>query len=208
LPIIPIGLYFFKNRKNTGQFFIFLYLTLSLAWDLIVNPITIYYTKTEFLGYRIFTIIEYSLCTLFLYKIINNSLFRKLISIASIGLIIFSFFDLVNTNSRTFDSTPTGIVCILIILYSIYYLFEKIRTPDTLFLYSTSNFWIVVALVIFFSGTFFINIFSQSNFTNPKFKATFSAIISVFNILKIFMFSIAFLIKPEKAKPKKAIPIL
>jgi len=126
--------------------------------------------------------------------------FKRSIILLSLLFIIFSIFDFFYSKSNTFDSNPTGIACILILSYSIYYLFEKIKTPDSLFLYSTPNFWIVVSLIIFFSGTFFIYIFSQSNFNNPEFKSTFNIINSSFNILKNLLFSIAFLIKPEKGK--------
>jgi hypothetical protein len=66
----------------------------------------------------------------------------------------------------------------------------------------------VVALIIFFSGTFFIFIFSQSNYNVPEFKSTFTLINSIFNILKNLILAMAFVIKPEQAKARKSIPVL
>jgi hypothetical protein len=200
ISFISIGLFFFNKRKGTGLIFIFYYLLASVLTDLFFFALIKHLTNNQFITYRIFTLVEYSLVTSFLYINIKSKGFKRIIVILSVLFLTFSIFDLINSGSKTFDSSPTGIACILILSYSIYYLFEKIKTPDSLFLYSTANFWIVVALIIFFSGTFFIYIFSQSNFNNPDFKSTFNIINSSFNILKNLLFSIAFLIKPEKGK--------
>jgi len=200
--IIPISLFFFQKRKKTGLFFILIYLIASILTDILFYPIILHITKNEFLAYRIFTIIEYLLISSYLHYIIKSISFKKLILILSIGFIIFSIFDLINSKSNSFDSSPTGVACILILFYSIFYLFEKINKPDSLFLYSTPDFWIVVALIIFFSGTFFIYIFSQTNYNDPTFKSTFTLINASFSLLKNLMFSIAFLIRPEKSKQK------
>lgn len=200
--IIPISLFFFQKRKKTGLFFILIYLIASILTDILFYPIILLITKNEFLAYRIFTVIEYLLISSYLHYIIKSISFKKLILILSIGFILFSLFDLINSKSNSFDSSPTGVACILILFYSIFYLFEKINKPDSLFLYSTPDFWIVVALIIFFSGTFFIYIFSQTNYNDPTFKSTFTLINASFSLLKNLMFSIAFLIRPDKIKQK------
>lgn len=175
---------------------------LSLLFDVFINTLISQLTNNVLLSYRIFTVIEYICCTAFLYSIIQNPQFRKLILVLSLTFIGFAIFDLTR-NSSTFDSTATGIVCLLILTYSIYYLFETIRNPANLFIYSTPNFWLVVALVIFFSGTFFLNIISNHSFENESSTAMFSLIISAFNILKVAFITVAFVIKPENTTNKK-----
>lgn len=181
---------------------------MSIAFDLALHGVLNRSVGSEFFSYRLFTIFEYSLVSLFLFKIIQNATFRKFITFASLAFLSFSIFDLISSRSKYFDSIATGISCILILVYSIFYLFEQIKSPNSLFLYSTPNFWIVVAFIVFFSGTFFIFIFSQNNYDNPEFKATFSIINSIFNIIKNLLIAIAFIIKPEKAAKKKTIPVL
>jgi len=53
---------------------------------------------------------------------------------------------------------------------------------------------------MFFAGTFFVFIYSQTNYSNPAFRRTFELIITTFSIIRNLLFSIAFLIKPEKEK--------
>jgi len=197
---IPIGLFFFYKRKETGLIFILIYLISGLLTDLLIYPIVRHYTNNEFITYRIFTLLEYFLLSYFIYFNLKSKLFKRFIVILSTLFLLFSIFDLINSKSRSFDSSPTGIACILILSYSIFYLFEKIKNPDSLFLYSTSNFWVIVAFIIFFSGNFFIFIFTQSNYSDPAFQSVFTIINSSFNILKNLLFSIAFLIKPDKGK--------
>ncbi len=180
--------------------FILLYLIFGILTDTFIFPIVLHRTNNQFITYRFFTILEYILLSSFLYFNIKSKVFKRIVFILSILFIVYSIYDLINSKSNSFDSRPTGIACILILTYSIFYLFEKIKTPDSLFLYSTPNFWVVVALIIYFSGTFFIYIFSQSNFNDPGFKSLFSIINSSFNIFKNLLFSIAFLIKPDKGK--------
>jgi len=167
-----------------------------------VNPLITSLTKKNFIGFRIFTVIEYLLFTAYFYSITQSKTFKKLLYFLSILFLGYSIFDFLMSGQGSFDSIPTGIAAILILFYSIYYLFEKIKKPDTLFLYSIPSFWIVVGLIIYFSGTFFLFIFSQNNFNNPAFKSTFSLINNSFIILRNLLFAVAFLIKPEKSKQK------
>jgi hypothetical protein len=184
-------------------FYVLLY---SLVADLFLNEIIYSLSKNEFLGLRLFTFVEYSLISLFLYSIITSKKFKKAIVILSVLFFAFSIYDMLQSRSITFDSIPTGIECILILSYSIFYLFEKINNPNTLFLYATSEFWIITAFIIYFSGTFFLFIYSQSYYQNPDFQVTYSIVVGSFTILKNLMLSIAFIIKPSKSNPPIILP--
>jgi hypothetical protein len=111
---------------------------------------------------------------------------------------VVSILDVFKWKSQNFDSIPSGIESILIISYCIFFLFEKIKEPDSLFLYNTPNFWIVVGLILYFAGTFFLYIYSQNNLGNPEYDKTYAFVNSSFSILKNVLFSIAFLVKPQK----------
>jgi hypothetical protein len=116
----------------------------------------------------------------------------------SILFVLYAIFDIFQTKSSSFDSFPSGIECILIISYCIFFLFEKIKEPDSLFLYNTPMFWVVVGLILYFSGTFFLYIYSQNNVGDENFQKTYMFVNSGFNILKMLLISVAFLVKPPK----------
>jgi hypothetical protein len=133
-----------------------------------------------------------------LYKNIKSGKFKSAITFISLLFVIYAIFDIFQSKSSSFDSFPIGVECILIITYSIYYLFEKINEPDSLFLYNTPMFWVVVGLILYFSGTFFLYIYGQNNLNDPSFRATYQLVNAGFNALKLVFLSIAFLVKPPK----------
>ncbi len=142
---------------------------------------------------------EFVLVSLYLKSIIKSKIVRKLITYSIFIFLVLAIYDSTQTGSDSFDSLPTGLSCILILTMSIFYLFEQMREPDNLFLYSSPHFWIVVGIIIFFSGTFFVFIFSQNSLKDPNFEHSFNLINSSFGILKNLIFSIAFIIKPGKS---------
>jgi hypothetical protein len=131
---------------------------------------------------------------------------KRLILVLSALFFIYAIVDFLTSKSNSFDSIPTGIECILIILYSLYYLYEKITKTDTLFIYNTSNFWIVVAIIIYFSGTFFLFIYSQSFINDQQFLKTYALILGIFTIVRNLMLAIAFIIKPSKSNAPVILP--
>lgn len=198
LGLVPIILFFFSKRKETGFFYLLIYLIYSLLSDIFINPVISHTSHKPYLGFRLFTIVEYCLLTALLFKHIKSRRFKKVIQFISILFIAFALFDIFQGKSDSFDSYPSGLECILIIAYSIYYLFEKINEPDSLFLYNTPMFWVVVGLILYFSGTFFLYIYSQNNVGNDSFKMTYKFVNSGFNILKLVLISVALLVKPPK----------
>ena len=191
------------KKRETGLFFIFYCVLYSLLADLIINPVIRSTSGNAFIPLRIYTIVEFTLVALFLKTVIKSVKVKKGIQISIFLFVIYAIIDLYISKSVSFDSIPSGVSCILTLLFSIYYLYEQIRDPNNLFLYSSPHFWIVVGLIIYFSGTFFVYIFSQSNYDNPEFKASFTVINASFIILRNLLFSIAFIIKPGKEEENR-----
>ena len=154
----------------------------------------------EYLPFRIYTIVEFFLIGLYLRTIIKNTVVKKVIIYLIVAFLLFASVDFYWTKADSFDSIPTGVSCIVILFLCIFYLYEQVKDPENLFLYSSPNFWVVVALIIFFSGTFFLFIYSQNSLKgNAEFQHYFDLINSSFNLLKNLIFSIAFIIKPGKS---------
>lgn len=201
--LLPIGLFFSRKKKEIGLSYIFTCLCYSIVADLFISQILSKLSDNEFLSFRIYTIIEFILISLFLKTVINNPFIKKVINYLIIAFLIYALFDLFYSKSESFDSIPTGVSCIIILAFSIYYLYEQINSPNNLFLYSTSHFWIIVALIIYFSGTFFVYIYTQNNYNDPSFKSSFTIINASFVIIKNLLFSIAFIIKPGKEEKNR-----
>ena len=89
----------------------------------------------------------------------------------------------------------------------IYYLIIQIRGINDLFVYSTSNFWIIITFLIYVSGTFFLYIMAEKYLgkKDKVFTLQYHIINSIFTVIKAILFSIAMFMKPAipNNKPQK-----
>lgn len=170
----------------------------SLLTEILFIPLATKIFDAPFLAYRLFTIAEYFFITIFIYYSIISKNAKRVIVVVSAAFLVYALYELIVSQSNSFDSIPSGVESILIIAFCIYYLFEKIREPNSLFLYSTADFWIIVSFIIYFAGTFFLFIYSQNNFSDLGFRKTYELLIGCFNLLKNVLLFIAFMIKSEK----------
>lgn len=161
-------------------------------------------SNKEYLSYRIFTIVEgLSFMTIF-YTIISSTKIKKIIPILVSIFLIISLFDLSQTNAESFDSLPTVVECLILIALSIFYFYEQLTDSSSLFLYNTANFWIIVGVILFFSGSFFVFIYAQNNAHLPGFNTTFKLIMGISSLIENILFLIAFIIAKNESKSIKS----
>lgn len=113
---------------------------------------------------------------------------------------IYLLYDLLSAANNSFDSIPSGITSLVFLIYCIFYLFERVSDPTSLFLYASPVFWIVVALIIYFAGTFFPFIYAQSHMKENQFISEYSLIHDTLYIIKNLLFGFAMLIKDAAVK--------
>jgi len=118
----------------------------------------------------------------------------------SLSLYVFS------KESSSFSSLIAGVECVLIIAMCIYYFFDQLKDPNTLMIYSSVNFWIVIAFLIYLSGTFFLYIYADSMMNDPSFIKQYIIINSSFNILKSILLGVAMLMKPNQTPNQTLFP--
>lgn len=82
---------------------------------------------------------------------------------------------------------------IIVIIACISVFFEQVTNPQSLFIYSTPTFWIIVGILFYLSGTFFISLVLPQ--LSPEETAKYWPLNWVFNTLKNIAFSIAFFMK-------------
>jgi hypothetical protein len=194
--ILPVILYvcFLRRNKHEGLQVIFIYSLVSFITEILfflLRPwIDIFYLFASF------TVCEYTLLTIFLYSSIKD---KKLKIIPIIGSLIFYSMAIINTitkKSETFDSLSASVEGILIIIYSILFLYGEINDPSIIFVYQTKKFWIVLAFFLYFSSTLFLFIYAAT-FTNQEHK-NYWYINTIFNITKNILFCIAFTMRKSK----------
>lgn len=168
----------------------------------IVNDAIGYYLQADSsILVAIFNVVEFSLFCLFYYSTVPSGIVKK--AIFPIMGLFFIFacihFFLINKTS-SFESIPTGVESILILLMCIYYLVVQIKGSNNLFVYSTSNFWIIITFFIYLSGSFFLYVMAGTMYHNRAFQIQYTIINSVFYILKNILLSIAMLMKSTPVK--------
>jgi hypothetical protein len=129
----------------------------------------------------------------------------------SVGFLRYSFISLVLfwiistffTPVNTFNSALNGFESLLVIMLSLLFFYEEIKKPQTLFIYSLPQFWGIIGLFLFFSGSFFVFLYKETHRFQEQFKDQYLFIHSGFFILRSVLFSIAMFVKPEQVNLPK-----
>jgi hypothetical protein len=194
--ILLFLVHFKKAKSEKGLWFIALYCLSDLA----VNFVQPYLPKSfVFFLYTFFTLLEYCFFAFFIYLLIKNSLFRKIIVGATLAFTAFlAVYYISTTEFRSVDSLPIGIETILILIFSFYYLFEQLNEPGQVFIYDKYPFWIIAGFMLYLGGSFFIYIFA--NQVDRDVLAQYWTFTFIFLILKNILFAIAILIHVKQKK--------
>lgn len=201
--VLPIFCFIilFKRNKYLLSILIFSYSLYSLINEVARNngiDSIISIPNKDFYLLSTYTIIEYILLTSYLYILIKKSILKKILIFLSIVFLIISVGSLIFINQIVpgeIDAIPLAVSSLILIFGSLVYFFETIQTPEVSFIYSKPSFWVVVGIMIYFSGTFFL--FLQYENLSDNDKRTFWIINMFCLILKNIFFSISFILKPE-----------
>jgi hypothetical protein len=193
--ILPIIFYvsFAKRNKHKGLWVIFLYTLISLLTEFLFAPLK--HTINPFYLYGSFTVCEYTLFTLFLYLSIQDKRLRLIPIIGSLIFYTIATVNFIGKPSEKFDSLSASLEGILIIIYSIIFLYQQIKDPAVVYVYYSKKFWVVIAFFLYFSSTLFLFIYAAT-LTNQEYKS-YWYINDIFDIIKDLFFCIAFAMKEK-----------
>jgi hypothetical protein len=191
LAAVSVIFYIFKRTNLSNVRLIALYSLFSIATDIFITPLLFHLTGNQFIGAKIFTLVEFHLIVFFVYQnLITKN--RKKILISFISLFAISFlYQIIASNNNNFDSFATGVSSLLLLIISIYFLYSKVSNNQAAFNFDSITI-IVCAFIIYFSGTFFIYIFSSNYINSVKFKEIYNVINSIVLIIRNFLILLAF----------------
>lgn len=143
----------------------FLYYSIVIAFLslLSIYLYQIFQPTLVILVFRIFTICEFALISIFLTRNLQNTLIKRLILLNIILFTCFAIIDYIIKDKTKFNNYPSIISSLLLIIYIVYFFFEKMKIVVMYPLYQTISFWICVAFFLYFSGTFFSFLFTQTS---------------------------------------------
>jgi hypothetical protein len=184
--ILPIIFYlvFLKRNRGEGLWVIFLYCILSVLTEVLGGMM---HLQIIFASY---VIVQFSLFSLFFYLSLKEKKF-KYIPIA--GAVVFYVIAIRNFTNAEFDSFSISLASIFFIPYCILLLYEQMRDSNIVFVYNDKKFWIIIAFLLYFSGTLFLYIYLST--LPEQQRSSYWQINNFFEILKNILFCVAFIMK-------------
>ena len=194
---------YFLKKINTKELKVFFVYSIFQALFAILCSLAIYAFKSfpsYILILRVHSVFEYFLISYFLYIVIRNSIVKKIILFLTIPYLILSIYDFYKYGNQAFSNDPSLVEFLVLILFIIFFLFEKMQYSIQVPVYQTINFWISVGLFVYFTGTFFyILLVKNTNNADIDLKKQLIIINSVVIIFKNIILGLSFLIKEDKS---------
>jgi hypothetical protein len=161
LPIF-IGFINIKEIKNTPFSIIFTY----CVFYLILESISWFYALNKLQNHFIDNIsiyVEIIMIGLFYFKVISNPIQKKIIlSITTISVILILWSNLgTGRDFNRIDSFASSIGNIGLIAIALIFFFQLFNNLEVKNLFIYPHFWISIAVLIYFSGVFFVNVFAE-----------------------------------------------
>lgn len=159
----------------------------------------IYLNRTSVVLRELYTLFEAAAFISFLFTQIINKAVRKAVFL--IGILFLALFAVFIYFEYPIDSVAIGIETIIILVFSFYFLYERTNDTETLYIYSTFQFWVVIGMILYLGGSLFIYVFA-SNLSQEE-RISYWIITNILSILKNIFFAIAILVN---SKPPKKLP--
>ncbi len=190
LPFFFCLLFFKKiNSKEIKVFFVYKTLAVLL---LAISFITKF--KYTSIVVSIQVLLDFVVLSLMYFYIIKSLVVKKLI-IFSIFLFvpywIYNFLKFILPEFQ-FDFLTVAVESLFFTFIIIFYFYEVMKYNFTIPLFKLPSFWVSVAFLIFFSGSFFLFLYSKTMFNSPGFDAVlYTFIISIITIIKNILLCVA-----------------
>ena len=151
---------------------------------------------------RLFLALEFILICIFYRTVFKNTKIKNILIFAAFFFLIFCIYNFIQSPKAEFDFIPLVIECFFFTVVILYYFFEAMRENFTTPLFQLPVFWISVAFLIFFSGNFFVFLFSKSMENEPGFKNQYQIILCTITIIKNILLCTAVIVNKNLAVHK------
>ena len=188
---IVFFLCFLKRNKGEGLWIIFLYCVFSVLAEII--GLLLVPEKNKFYFWAFYTITEYSIFAYFFYTAFKGKKIRYIPLIGSFLFCVVVGITFYNRNTKAFDSLSASMEALLMIIYSIVFLYDQMTNPEIMYVYNSKKFWMVIAFFLYFSSTLFLFLFASSIIT-PQ-HSSYWTINNSFEILKNVLLCVSFAMK-------------
>jgi len=181
IPLI-IGIFYIRTF-NLVLKVLFCYLFFSFLFE-IYTIYLIQLNQYNLFSYYLFSVVEFSIFT-FIYMTLFR--FKQKLSISIIFILIFilvAYIDYNHINGHEhMNELSRNVESIILIIFAILFFRHIILNPLKENLVTSYSFWFNTAIIVYFSGSFFIFLFS--NYMLDKSPSTFLAIYAIHSFFNI-----------------------
>jgi len=196
-PVLPIFFFIlFRPGKSIKVLWVvFFYVIFSFSIDFLR-----FLSKKDepYVFVLLFTLIDYTFVFFIMRLLLESRIVKIILSGISIFFVIYIALLFFRANPASYP-TISPVESIIVLIFCILYLFEQLNKPQELFIYSTPGFWIILAFLVYASGTLFLYIFRIINFQEVE---KWWVINNVCNIILNGLFALSFLIHHMSLKSK------
>lgn len=146
--------------------------------------------NTYFLLLRAFNICEFTFIGMFIYHLLKRAFLKKIILYSIPLFILYAVVDYALADTKQFNNHSNIVSAFLLILYLIYYFYDKMKTVLRYPLYESISFWICVGFFINYTGIFFFILFINSS-TDKEFVVLMNSIYGIVTITKNVLLCVA-----------------
>lgn len=188
------------NSKELKVFFV--YTIISVIFFIISYIASNFYSNYTYVIISISLILQFIFLSILYFSIIRNSIIKKTIIIGVVSYVIFWIYNFSKSSTLEYDFTPLAIECLFFTFLIVYYFYEIMRYSLDIQLIQLPSFWISVAFLINFSGTFILFLFGKSLAEDPSFKSQYLIIVSTITIIKNILLCTAIIVNKNLIAPK------
>ncbi len=132
----------------------------------------------------------------------QKKLIKQVLLVTSILFYIFFTIYTLTVKVNELDSVSIGIETIIILIFSFYSFYEMLNDPKVTFINNDYRFWIIIGMVVYLAGTFFIYIYADT--VTIRELAKFLFLTYVFYIIKDIFFVIGIIVHSKRPPEKKS----
>lgn len=191
--VIPILMGIIRFRVFSGHHkALFVLLMIALCIDIISYVFWENNMKTA-LVFRIYTLLEFALLSYYFIKIVRRKAITVSMKIVFCGFVLVTILDATLQGVMSMDNYSIAIESIVFILYSIIAMLLMIKEAVHQNIFDASEFWIIIAVLIYFAGNLFVFVFSNYLLRgSPQGFVQLWGINSVLNIMFYTLIAISF----------------
>lgn len=190
--LLPSGMVFFTWKHLSRSLRI---IAIFILFTLLLETASKYHHiegKNNMYLFHLFTSTEMIFLTFYFRSLFQGNLVKRMLEVLLIGFLAFSVWNVYNNEPlHVFPSRQRYTECILIILVSMYFFIQLFQRSQVTNLTTYPHYWLVSGFLLYFAGTFFLNIVGDIAINTNKLGFFAYDIHSVLNIFLNITYTLA-----------------